>query len=192
MVWPAHEITQLGYICRNLEQAIDWFVKYRGAGPFYCMDVPPDAAQYTYRGEPVTGVTKNRVAFGYCGRDQIELIETDNPIFDHLRGTRDMVFHHVMQMSDTFERDRAGYEAAGFATMGIGQMPGVLIHYIDTMEQLGHYTELFNYDAAMRETDGAMFQLFERMCTTACGWDGSNAVRSLDKLAAQVFAPALG
>jgi hypothetical protein len=190
MVWAAHEITQLGYICRKLEDGIDFFVKHRGAGPFYVMEVPPDAAEYTYLGHPVAGVTKNRVAFGYCGRDQIELIETDNPVFDHLRGDADIVFHHVMQMSASFERDRSAYQEAGFATLGTGQMPGVLIHYIDTMERLGHYTELFNYDSAMRETDGAMFKLFEHMHATACGWDGSDAVRSLDELAAQVFAPA--
>jgi hypothetical protein len=189
MVWGAHEITQLGYICRKLEHGIDWFVKYRGAGPFYLMEVPPDAADYTYLGQPVTGVTKNRVAFGYCGRDQIELIETDNPVFDHLRGDADIVFHHVMQMSASFDRDRLAYQEAGFATLGTGQMPGVLIHYIDTMERLGHYTELFNYDAAIRETDGAMFTLFEHMHAAACGWDNIDAVRSLDELAAQVLAP---
>lgn len=190
MVWPAHEITQLGYVCGNLEQAIDWFIKHLGAGPFHLMDVPLDAAQYTYRGQPVTGVTKNRVAFGYRGRDQIELIETDNPIFDHFRGDRDIAFHHVMQMSDTFEHDRAAYEEAGYTTMGIAKMPDVLIHYIDTMDALGHYTELFNYQVAMEANGGAMFQLFERMFADAVSWDGSEPFRSLDALAARVLAPA--
>lgn len=182
MVWKAREITQLGYVCANLQDAIDYFVKHQGAGPFYTMDVPPDAANYTYRGAPVTGVTKNRVAFGYRGRDQFELIETDNPVFDHLRGNREIVFHHCMQMSDTFERDRASYAAAGFATMGTGQMPGVLIHYIDTMDRLGHYTELFDYDAAISETDGAMFGLFEVMYQTAATWDGERPARPLEEL----------
>jgi hypothetical protein len=189
MVWPAREITQLGYVCRNLESTIDWFFRHQGAGPFYVMEVPPDAADYTFHGEKVTGVTKNRVAFGYRGRNQFELIESDNPVFDHLRDEREIVFHHCMQMSDSFERDRAAYERAGFTTMGTGQMPGVLIHYIDTMAALGHYTELFDYDAAMRETDGAMFRLFEQMYLDAAAWDGSGPVRSLDTLAMQVFGP---
>ena len=190
MVWPAHEITQLGYICRDLEQAINWFVKHQGVGPFYVMDVPLDAAQYTFRGTPVTGVTKNRVAFGYRGRDQIELIETDNPIFDHLRLDRDIVFHHVMQMSNTFEQDRTAYEEAGFATMGIAEMSDVLIHYIDTRDAIGHYTELFNYQVAVDASGGAMFKLFEQMFADAVNWDGSEPVRELDALAARVLAPA--
>lgn len=190
MVWPVHEITQLGYVCRNLEQGIDWFVKYQGAGPFYCMDVPLLAAKYIYRGESVTGVTKNRVAFGYRGRDQIELIESDNPIFDHLRGDRDIAFHHVMQSTANFERDRLAYEDAGFATMGIAQMPDVLIHYIDTMDTVGHYTELFNYQVAIDANGGAMFTLFEHMHAEAVNWDGSEPVRALDALAARVLAPA--
>ena len=182
MVWKAREITQLGYVCRNLDEAIAYFVSHQGAGPFYTMDVPPEAATYTFRGHEVGGVTKNRVAFGYRGRSQFELIETDNPVFDELRGDRAVVFHHVMQMSDTFEADRAAYEAAGYATLGTGQMPGVLIHYIDTLYALGHYTELFDYDAAMRETEGFMFRHFETMYNTACNWDGSRPVRPIEEL----------
>jgi hypothetical protein len=182
LVWKAREITQLGYVCRNLEDAIAYFVERQGAGPFYTMDVPADAAEYTFKGQTVSGVTKNRVAFGYRGRNQFELIETDNPIFDHLRGDRDMVYHHCMQMSDTFNADRLGYEKAGFATLGTGKMPGVLIHYIDTMEVMGHYTELFDYNAAMAETEGFMFGLFEKMYDAANDWDGTRPARPIEEL----------
>lgn len=182
MVWTAREITQLGYVCRNLEDTIAFFVEKQGAGPFYTMDVPPDAAEYSFRGERVTSVTRNRVAFGYRGRNQFELIETDNPLFDHLRGDRDIVFHHCMQMSDRFEMDRRAYEEAGFALLGTGQMPGVLIHYIDTLDLLGHYTELFDYDAAIRETGGVMFEHFAEMHRIAADWDGGRPIRSLLEL----------
>jgi hypothetical protein len=182
LVWSAREITQLGYVCHNLDEAIEHFVGHQGAGPFYTMDVPADAATYSFRGEPVTGVTKNRVAFGYRGNNQFELIETDNPVFDDLRGNRSIVFHHNMQMSDTFEADRLAYEKAGFTTLGTGAMPGVLIHYIDTLDALGHYTELFDYNAAMRETDGFMFRHFETMHKMAIDWDGSRPKRRIEEL----------
>ncbi len=182
MAWKSREITQLGYVCRDLDKAISYFVDLQGAGPFYTMDVPPDAATYTFRGEAVSGVTKNRVAFGYRGRNQFELIETDNPVFDHLRGGRDLVFHHCMQMSDSFEADRLGYERAGFATLGIARMPGVLIHYIDTLAALGHYTELFDYSIAIRENDGFMFRHFETMFEIASSWDGKRPMRPIEEL----------
>jgi hypothetical protein len=182
LVWQARDITQLGYVVRDINAAIDYFVDFHGAGPFYLMDVPPDAARYTYLGQPVGRTTKNRVAFGYRGPIQYELIESDNPIFDHLREGKDMVFHHCMQMSDRFEADRAAYAQSGFATMGIGEMPGVLIHYIDTLAQLGHYTELFNYNAAIDQTGGAMFQLFEIMHNESKNWRGQDRIRPLPPL----------
>lgn len=183
MVWKPHQITQLGYVCRRLEDAVQYFCDQQGAGPFYTMDVPPDAANYLYRGQRVAGLTKNRVAFGYRGPIQFEIIESDNPVFDHLRGEKDMVFHHVMQMTADFEAEKERYISRGFATMGVGEMPGVLIHYIDTLEAVGHYTELFNYDIAIEETGGAMFKLFEIMFEKAKSWDGSRPLRPLDELA---------
>ena len=182
MVWQAREITQLGYVCLDLNEAIAFFIERQGAGPFYTMDVPPDAADYCFDGKPVTGITKNRVAFGYRGRSQFELIETDNPLFDNLRGGRRIVYHHCMQMSDNFEADRLGYEKAGFETLGTGRMPGVLIHYINTLETLGHYTELFDYNVAMLETDGLMFGAFETMYLNALEWKGTRPVRPIEEL----------
>jgi hypothetical protein len=182
VVWRPHQLTQLGYVCRNLEDAISYFVENQGAGPFFTMEVPAGAATYTYRGSPVGDVAKNRVAFGYRGPIQFELIESDNPIFDHLRRGGDMVFHHCMQMTNSFEADRARYAKAGYSTMGVAEMPGVLIHYVDTLEQLGHYTELFDYDAAIRDTGGEMFKLFEVMHETSQRWDGKMPIRRLEDL----------
>ncbi len=176
------QIMQLGYVCGNLEQAVDYFVKQQGAGPFYTMDISSDAARYTFRGASLAGIAKNRVAFGYRGELQFELIETDNPVFDHLRGGRDMVYHHCMQMSDSFDADVKKYAAAGFSTMGTGEMNGVLIHYIDTISKLGHYTELFDYRRAIDETDGAMFRLFRLMQRNSVGWDGHSPMRLIAEL----------
>jgi hypothetical protein len=176
------EILQLGYVCKELEVAIDYFVDRQDAGPFYVMDIPPDAATYFFHGKPLAGVRLNRVAFGYRGPLQFELIQSDNPIFDHIRGDRDLVFHHCMQMSGRFETDVKSYADAGFATMGIAQMPGVLIHYIDTLAALGHFTELFDFDRAIAETDGAMFKLFELMHAASNGWDGRDRLRQITDL----------
>lgn len=182
MVWKAHQFLQLGYICRNLEQAIDYFVDSQGAGPFYAIDFPPNMARYTYRGVPPTGITKNRVAFGYRGPLQFELIETDNPIFDHVRADRDLAFHHCMQMSDRFDADRERYARSGFVTMGTAEAPGVLIHYIDTWKQLGHYTELFDYSRGAEGEHTAMFRMFEVMWSASDGWDGSRRMRPMPDL----------
>lgn len=171
------QILQLGYVCGSLERAVDYFVEKQGAGPFYAMDIPAGAARYNFRGTQIDSVCKNRVAFGYRGKLQFELIETDNPVFDHLRGERDIIYHHCMQMSDTFDTDVEKYAAAGFATMGTAEMSGVLIHYIDTLSALGHYTELFDYRRAIEETDGAMFRLFSLMQRASVDWNGRRRMR---------------
>jgi len=182
LVWKPNEMLQLGYTCKNLEQGIDYFIDNFGAGPFYVVDIPPGIGDYTYRGERVTGVTKNRYAFGYRGAMQFELFETDNPIFNHVLGDKDVAYHHCMQMSGTFERDRLRYAEAGFKTMGIADLEGVLIHYIDTVEAIGHYTELFDYDRAIADTGGAMFKAFEVMAAAAVDWDGKDRIRSIPEV----------
>jgi hypothetical protein len=171
------EILQLGYVCKSLEQGIDYFVDKQGAGPFYVMDIPAAAARYTYRGKALRPPTRNRVAFGYRGPLQFELIESDSPLFDDIRGDQAIAYHHCMQMTDNFESDIKRYADAGFATFGTAELTGVLIHYIDTVAILGHLTEVFNYQRAIDETNGAMFKLFDKMCATSIGWNGEKRMR---------------
>lgn len=181
MVWPAEEILQLGYVCRTLHEGIRYFAESQGVGPFYTFDVPAGLAQYRFRGAE-TRPTRNRVAFGYRGPLQYELFETDNPLFEHVRGDRAIAHHHCMQMSQDFERDRAQYVQNGFATVGTAKMRGALIHYIDTREMLGHYTELFDYQVAINETAGEMFKLFALMRQANRGWSGDRPVRDIADL----------
>jgi hypothetical protein len=176
------EILQLGYVCKTLEQGIDYFVDRQGAGPFFVMEIPANGARYTYRGKALRSPARNRVAFGYRGPLQFELIESDNPLFDHIRGSQTMAYHHCMQMTDNFESDIKNYADAGYVTLGTAEMLGVLIHYIDTVPVLGHFTEVFNYRRAMDETDGAMFKLFERMHAASIGWNGEMRMRQLSAL----------
>jgi len=184
MVWAPRDILQLGYVCRSLEQGIQYFIDKQGAGPFYAFDVPGTAASYTYRGAPVHA-RGARIAFGYRGPLQFELFETDNVLFNHVLGEKDEIaFHHCIQMSGRFKEDIEGYAKAGYETLGTAQMPGVLIHYIDTWDAIGHYTEVFDYDRAIVETDGAMFKLFEIMHKSSLDWDGKDPIRPLPDLPA--------
>lgn len=66
------QIFQQGYIVANLEQAAQEWVERIGAGPFYVMDhLAMD--NYYYRGQHTP--VEMRMAFGYWGDIQIELIQ---------------------------------------------------------------------------------------------------------------------
>src|SRR5262245_36385839 len=108
-MWQARTISQRCYVARNLEDAIDYFVDFHGVGPFFVTEMPPGSVKYVFRGKEVEHVATNKVAFGYKGRVQFELCETDNPIFSHVLNGREIAHHHYLQMSDSFEADLARY-----------------------------------------------------------------------------------
>jgi len=181
MVWAPRQFVQAAYVCRNLERGIGYFIDKQGAGPFHAFDMPANEVELTYRGGK-THPRRTRIAFGYRGPVQFELFETDNQLYSHVLGDRDIAYHHCIQVSDRFREDIDGYAQAGFKTLGVARGPGVAIHYIDTWEAIGHYTEVFDYDTAIAETGGAMFKLFEIMHKSSLDWDGKDPIRPLPAL----------
>jgi len=183
----SHEISQVCYVCRDLERAVDYFIDHEGVGPFYAIAMQPESVRYEYRGEPVTGISTNRVAFGYRGRLQFEIAETDNPVFTHVLGGREIAFHHRIQMTETFDADFRRYCDAGISIMASAEMQGSRIQFMDTFSTLGHYTELVNYHEVTNYSramgqDRTMFDLFDIMIAAARNWDGRERLRDFSDL----------
>lgn len=70
--------TQLGFVVRDVEAAMQHWIDVLGVGPFICMEQgTSQPAPTTYmRRKPV--VVETRLAFGFLGDVQIELIEQRN------------------------------------------------------------------------------------------------------------------
>jgi hypothetical protein len=64
-------LMQMGYVTRDLEQALDYWIDVVGAGPFFYADYEPE--NQVYRGAPTH--IRFRNAYGYLGGMQVEIIQ---------------------------------------------------------------------------------------------------------------------
>lgn len=109
--------TQLGFVVRNIEAAMDHWVNVIGVAPFLYMEkgngwpAPPTL----YRGKQVE--VRTRVAFAFMGDVEIELIEQVNdaasPYLDFLTSGREGLQHLGFWVPDHEDACRK-VEAAGY------------------------------------------------------------------------------
>ncbi|MDI6028522.1 VOC family protein [Corticibacterium sp. UT-5YL-CI-8] len=127
--------TQLGFVVRNLDAAVNHWTGVLGFGPFLHFDKgtgrPP--APSLYRGEEV--VVETRLAFGYVGDVQVELIEQVNdapsPYRDFLAAGREGLQHlgyWVPDFQEACRRVEAGGYEPEFVIPIVGQ-PDPIIYY---------------------------------------------------------------
>jgi catechol 2,3-dioxygenase-like lactoylglutathione lyase family enzyme len=109
--------TQLGFVVRDLDAAVRHWTEVLGIGPFLFLDKGtgrPPAASF-YRGEEVR--IEMRLAFGYIGDVQVELIQQVNdapsPYRDFLASGREGLQHLGYWVEDHAESCRR-VEAAGY------------------------------------------------------------------------------
>jgi catechol 2,3-dioxygenase-like lactoylglutathione lyase family enzyme len=119
--------TQLGFVVRDLEAAMVWWRAAFGLPTFVCMERgTSQPAPVTYlRGRPVTVETK--LAFGFIGGVQIELIEQTNdapsPYAEFLAAGREGLQHLGHWVAD-HAAACARVEAAGFVRDYEIRLPG--------------------------------------------------------------------
>lgn len=109
---------QLGFVVRDVEAAIGHWVNVLGVGPFLYLENgtgrPPSTS--FHRGKPVT--VETRLAFGFMGDVQIELIEQVNdassPYRDFFHQGREGLQHLGFWVDDHVEAcrrvEKAGYQ----------------------------------------------------------------------------------
>ncbi|MEW6645241.1 MAG: VOC family protein [Pseudomonadota bacterium] len=127
--------TQLGFVVRDLDAALDHWTGVLGIGPFLHFDKGtgrPPAASF-YRGQEV--VVETRLAFGYIGDVQIELIEQVNdapsPYRDFIASGHEGL-QHLGYWAYDFDDACRRVEAAGYErefVIPIAGQPQPIIYY---------------------------------------------------------------
>jgi hypothetical protein len=109
--------TQLGFVVRDVEAAMRHWIEVFGVGPFICMErgTSQPAPVTRMRGQPV--VVELKLAFGFMGEVQIELIEQRNdapsPYREFLAAGREGLQHLGFWSHDHALATRA-VETAGY------------------------------------------------------------------------------
>ncbi len=127
--------TQLGFVVRDLEAAMRHWIDVYGVGPFICMEKgTSQPAPTTYmRGKPV--VVETKLAFGFMGDVQIELIEQRNdapsPYTEFLDAGREGLQHLGFWVYDhaaaVTRLEAAGYERV--YEIGLAGQDDPIIYY---------------------------------------------------------------
>jgi Glyoxalase/Bleomycin resistance protein/Dioxygenase superfamily len=165
------KIAQIGYVVRDIDAAMDNWVKH-GVGPWFYVDrVQTD--YFRYRG--VDSDMQMRVALANSGDVQLELIQplNDAPSMykDFLDSGREGM-QHIAYWSHDFQNLLDGALADGY-TIGqegsIGGEQGRFV-YLDTEFEQGTVIEISDISGPK----GAFFQYIRDVAAT---WDGSDPIR---------------
>ena len=171
---------QMGYVTKDLEDSLDYWINVVGAGPFYSADFA--TTDQVYRGAPANAHVT--VAMGYSGDVQIEVVQQNNDspsayteLFASGRKIpRGGLFHHVMVKHDDYDAAYEGYISAGATRCFDAVVPGVgRFCYLDTRDMMDCFVELLEvsppFDAACRQ-----------MRDAHRNWDGREPRRAYESL----------
>ena len=169
----AGSIVQVAYATDDIEATSAVWAEKFGAGPFFVRKHVP-VQDVTYRGEP--GEFDHSTSCGQWGTIMLEFVEdhTKGPsVINELHRPGETGLHHVACFVDDLNASTAYYEDAGYPLAATGNAYGLTrFHYIDTLAERGHFTELY-------EPSGRLRKFYEMVAAAARGWDGRDPVRML-------------
>jgi hypothetical protein len=163
-------IVQQGYIVRDLDAAMRFWIERMGVGPFFAVR-PVRLVNVWYRGTNIS-VTMS-CAFANSGETQIELIQPfDQPsIYTEFFAARREGLHHVGYLTDEYGKSVAAAQALGFEHLQSGENADSGFAYFDSGDPAqGSLIELIEASAMIR-------QFFSLVHDAAVGWDGTDPVR---------------
>jgi len=170
------EIRQLGYVVRDIEQAMQYWSNTLGVGPwYYNPKVPIVNYQYDGRGyEP-----HNSVALANSGFVQVELIQVRNDVpsmYRDFQRAGHTGLQHVAYWTQQYDADLDRLMRQGFKPVMSGEVGenGRFV-YFDTEYHPGTVIEL-------SEVAGPKGKLFDTIRRAAQGWDGEEPVRPFPDL----------
>ena len=153
-----------------MSRALSYWVDVMKAGPFFVFEHARLENQ-RYRGGPSdVDVT---LAVGNSGDTQIELIfcENDAPsVYREFLDAGRTGVHHLGLMPEDYAKACEQYRSLGFEAAFEGRIGGTDLVYYDTIDTLGHFTELWDNSEVFRE--------FQRSVREAAReWDGEDPIR---------------
>ncbi len=166
------DLRQLGYVVRDIEAAMTYWIEVNGVGPFFYIERVP-LASFTYRGQP--SMPEMSIALAFSGSAQVELIQqrNDAPSMykDYLDAGQEGL-QHVAYWPDDYEAAMATAAAQG---LEIGQQGDIAgrggFVYYQTSGHHGTCIEFAEYNAYRRY----QFSEMERICRD---WDGTDPIRT--------------
>lgn len=169
---PLGGIMQMAYVVEDIREAIAFWVRDTGAGPFFLLDrwAGDDPV---YRGAPSTAAVS--IAMGFAGHMQIELIQpldAEPSVYREAIERRGYGFHHFGVASADVDVDIPAYEARGYELAFRAGVPtGGAVAYMDGGADKPGFVELIPATQGMDEA----FTAFWR---ASLDWDGSDPVRA--------------
>ncbi|WP_239806189.1 VOC family protein [Croceicoccus hydrothermalis] len=166
------EIMQLAYLPADFDDAIEYWTKTMGVGPFFLLE-NIQLGDMKYKGQPTDAVFS--VAIAYWNDMQIELVRPENDAPAHYTGehaVHDRVQHVCIVVDDIEDAYRACRDAgAEILVEGTVGKSGAVI-YADPGFGPGGVVEYVKLDEG-----GAEF--FAHIRNTAANWDGTDPLRKL-------------
>lgn len=164
---------QFAYVVDRLEPAVERWIRTTGAGPFFLTDSAM-LRNPMYRGEPSRA--EYRIAMGFCGDVQIELIQQTNDapsIYRELIDRQGEGYHHFMPWITDFEGSIAAYAQEGCSVAMTADIPGIgRLAYVDGVAKFGGFIELV-------EPSDILPMAIQLQKDAARDWDGSADLRPL-------------
>ena len=164
---------QIAYAVRDIERAVDHWVRSHGAGPFFVYRHIP-VHSVVHHGQPAN--FDHTSAYGQLGGLMIELVydhtSGPSPVKD-LLGEAGSGLHHMAHFVADGPATRAALAAQGCpeifraSTGGGGQF-----FFHDARANLGHMIELYEPDTGVRE-------FYKMVAVAAQHWDGTAPLREL-------------
>jgi methylmalonyl-CoA/ethylmalonyl-CoA epimerase len=139
------ETLQISVVVRDLEAAMETYVRDYGIGPWDIYDFNPDAVRdMRENGEPVE--RSWRLALAQVGQVQWELVEPldDDSIYARFLETNGPGVHHIGVGVRDYQGTLEHLAARGHDVLLGGEYNGISFSYLSTDRDLGVITEIFS------------------------------------------------
>jgi catechol 2,3-dioxygenase-like lactoylglutathione lyase family enzyme len=174
------EIRQLGYVVHDIEQAMEYWHRELGVGPWYYNPRVP-IRNYRYRGREYE--VHNSVALANSGPLQVELIQTRNDapsMYRDFLAAGQAGLQHVAYWTSDYDADLARLTGQGFQVVMSGEVGDRgRFCYFDVPAHAGAHPGTV---IELSEVAGPKGRLFDLIRAAAQGWDGKNPVRPFPDL----------
>ena len=175
-----YQFIQGSWVVEDLETAIRQWQSTTSIGPFFInphvkLDRP------LHRGRPAHFDTS--VALAQAGPLQIELFQQHDDAPSPYRDTYapgEQGFHHLGCFVDDIEFEIARHASQGTEIALDCYFGDVRVVYVDTRATMGCMIELL-------ESKPSIVTLFDYIANAAVGWDGTDPIRSIPALSAQIW-----